>query len=277
MKDVSNETKKSSNKDGIYEDTATWNPFKGCRFDCVYCIPSFQKQAKRQKNNCEECHDYFPHMHPERLNPEKIPDEKIIFVCGDSDVSFCRPDDFAGILGVMGKDEKQGRIWFLQSKDPEYFEQFLQYLPENTILLTTLETNRDAYYSNVSHAPPPSHRYQAFKALDYSNKIVAIEPIMPFDLEIFANWIIDIDPLAVFIGYNNHPKAVKLPEPNMEKTLDLIVALKNKGIRVFTKNLRKMAYRDLYLNKIVSGRKRSEIKETKTLVVKYGRRLSEKN
>jgi hypothetical protein len=48
----------------------------------------------------------------------------------------------------------------------------------------------------------------------------------------------------VFIGYNSHPKEVPLTEPNMEKTLDLIVALKNKGIRVLVKELRKMAYRD---------------------------------
>ena len=145
----------------------------------------------------------------------------------------------------MKQDTKKGRLWFLQSKNPQYFETFLKTLPENTILLTTLETNRDADYDKVSKAPPPSVRYEMFKHLDYPKKIVTIEPIMDFDLEVFVEWIVSIKPLAVFIGYNSHP-TVPLTEPDMEKTLDLIVALKNKGIRVLTKELRKMAYRDLF-------------------------------
>ena len=72
---------------------------------------------------------------------------------------------------------------------------------------------------------------------------------MSFNLEQFANWIMNINPLAVFIGYNSHPKQARLSEPSMEKTLDLIVKLKNQGIRVLTKELRKMAYRDFYPKK----------------------------
>ena len=154
----------------------------------------------------------------------------------------------------MKQDEKQGRIWFIQSKDPKYFEQFLPYLPKNTILLTTLETNRDGFCAAIGKAPPPSYRYEAFKNLKYPRKIVTIEPIMDFDLDIFTDWIININPEAVFIGYNSYPKQVHLTEPSMEKTLDLIVALKNKGIRVLAKELRKMAYRDLYPEKKILGK-----------------------
>jgi len=39
-------------KTRMYEDVQTWNPFKGCLFDCSYRKPSFQLQAKRQKHNC---------------------------------------------------------------------------------------------------------------------------------------------------------------------------------------------------------------------------------
>ena len=74
---------------------------------------------------------------------------------------------------------------------------------------------------------------------------------MAFDLEVFAEWIVSINPLAVFIGYNSHPNEVQLPEPSMEETLDLIVVLKNKGIRVLPKELIKMAYRDFYPAKTV--------------------------
>jgi hypothetical protein len=231
------------NKEKLYRDTATWNPFVGCGFDCSYCKPSFQQNhyfVMQHKN----CGLYRPHIHPERLDRNKIPHEKIIFVCGDSDVRFCEPSDFARILEVMNQDRMHNRLWFIQSKFPEYFQQFLDYLPKNTILLTTLETNRDANYDSVSKAPPPSVRYKQFLNLNYPNKIVTIEPLMDFDLDVFSDWILSIKPLAVFIGYNSHPNQIHLEEPQMEKCLDLIVALKNKGIRVLTKELRKMAYRD---------------------------------
>jgi len=240
---VSNETK-SKGRERMYKDTETWNPFKGCRFDCVYCEPSFKRQAKRQKRNCLDCYDYLPHEHPERLDLKEIPDERIIFVCGNGDIAYAEPAYMKKVFEVMRKDTKKGRLWFIQSKAPMYFEQYLKELPGNAILLTTLETNRDTYYDNVSKAPPPSVRYKAFRDLNYPKKIVTVEPIMDFDLDIFADWLVSINPLAVFIGYNSHPKEVPLREPRMEKTLDLIVALKNKGIRVLTKELRKMAYRD---------------------------------
>ena len=150
----------------------------------------------------------------------------------------------------MRQDTKKDRLWFIQSKIPKCFEQYLTEFPENTILLTTLETNRDTYYDILSKAPPPSVRYEMFKNLDYPKKIVTVEPILDFDLEIFVDWIVNIKPLAVFIGYNSHPKEVPLCEPGMEKTLDLIVTLKNKGIRILTKELRKMTYRD-FADKIV--------------------------
>ena len=246
-KDVSNETK-TKDKERVYKDTATWNPFVGCNYDCVYCKPSFQNNYyfKLQHKNCGL---YTPHEHPERLSLKKIPNERIIFVCGDSDIAFANPEYMKKVFEVMKQDTKEDRVWFLQSKNPECFKQYLKELPKNTILLTTLETNRDYQYYKVSKAPQPSMRYDAFKNLDWSKKIVTVEPIMSFNLEQFANWIMNINPLAVFIGYNSHPKQARLSEPSMEKTLDLIVKLKNQGIRVLTKELRKMAYRDFYPKK----------------------------
>ena len=73
-------------KSRMYTGVKTWNPFKGCSFDCSYCKPSFQLQAKRQKHNCIKCYTYVPHQHPERLN--RIPSAETIFVCGNGDISF---------------------------------------------------------------------------------------------------------------------------------------------------------------------------------------------
>ena len=241
-KNVSNETK-SKSKERMYKDTATWNPFVGCEFYCNYCKPSFQNNHYFVMQH-RRCGLFHPHEHPERLDLKKIPNEEIIFVCGDSDIAFANPEYMKKVFDFMKQDTRKDRIWFLQSKHPECFQQYLKEIPPNTILLTTIETNRDSIYHGVSDAPPPSYRYQAFKDLDYPKKIVTVEPIIDFDLEVFVDWIVNIKPLAVFIGYNSHPKQVHLIEPDMEKTLDLIVALKNKGVRVLTKELRKMAYRD---------------------------------
>ena len=77
-------------KSNMYAAAKTWNPFKGCEFDCTYCAPSFQKQSKRQKQLCQSCYTYTPHCHEDRL--DKIPSSQIVFVCGNADISFCPPD-----------------------------------------------------------------------------------------------------------------------------------------------------------------------------------------
>ena len=52
-----------------------------------------------------------------------------------------------------------------------------------------------------------------------------------------------------FVGFNSHPKAVPLPEPDKKKAWQLIHTLKDAGIRVLKKEMRdkrvrKKAYRD---------------------------------
>ena len=53
-----------SGRSNMYAEAKTWNPFKGCEFDCSYCVPSFQLQAKRQMHRCDACYRYIPHCHP---------------------------------------------------------------------------------------------------------------------------------------------------------------------------------------------------------------------
>lgn len=50
--------------------------------------------------------------------------------------------------------------------------------------------------------------------------------------------ITEAEPEFVWIGYNSKPKAVRLPEPSLEKTAELIRLLKASGIQVRGKNLR---------------------------------------
>lgn len=220
----------------MYADAKTWNPFKGCRFDCIYCKPSFQQQSKRQQHICSKCYDYKPHCHEERL--KKIPSFPIIFVAGNSDISFCPPAFTRKIIDAIKQHKPQmEKTYYFQSKRPEYFEQFLPLFPENVILLTTLETNRNAGYKAISKAPPPSVRYQQFKKLKHPRKVVTVEPVLDFDEDVFPQWIADLEPEYVWLGFNSRPESVQLPEPSTKKLKKLVKVLVNAGIEIRGKEL----------------------------------------
>ena len=221
----------------MYASAETWNPIKGCLFDCTYCKPSFQKQAKRQMHNCTECYEFRPHQHPERLS--KIPNAEIVFVGGNGDISFCDPAFVRQIIAAIVKKNKKrpNQIYYFQTKRPEYLAQFIGDFPPNVILVTTLETNRDDGYGAVSKAPPPSKRYAQFKQLDWPHKVVTVEPAMDFDVDEFADSLIALKPEYVWLGFNSRPKSVSLPEPSKEKMLALAERLKKAGIQVRGKEL----------------------------------------
>ena len=225
-------------KSHMYEKAKTWNPFKGCRFDCVYCRPSFQQQAKRQKRRCQDCYRYTPHYHEERL--AKIPSADIVFVCGNADISFCKRSFVRRIIDSIREHNIRCRhkTYFFQSKKPACLEPFLAEFPYNVILLTTLETNRDAGYGTISKAPPPSERYRQFKGLDYPRKVVTIEPVLDFDLPVFVRWICDLHPEYVWLGLNSRPKAVELHEPSPEKLQQFAAMLTEADITIQGKELR---------------------------------------
>lgn len=218
-------------KPRMYAKTVTWNPFRGCRFDCTYCVPSFQALAKWQQ--CPQCKSYEPHEHPERL--EKLPaGGDILFACSSGDVSFCDPAYFRRILDAVRDDP---RDVYLQSKSPWYFDQFLAELPENVVIVTTLETNRDDGYEHISKAPPPSVRWRDFELLNWPRKVITVEPMMDFDVFAFWNMIVGLGE-CVWVGYNSRPHAAPLPEPSRGAVIGLIGRLVDSGIDVRGKDLR---------------------------------------
>lgn len=229
---------KAHSKSNMYKNTKTWNPFKGCRFDCTYCKPTFKKQAKRQKRRCMDCYSFVPHYHPERLT--KIPSSDIVFVCGNADISFCDPDYTRQIVEAIKQHNRRcpHKIYYFQSKRPEYFGQFLTDFPGNVILVTTLETNRDDGYQLVSKAPVPSERFKQFMNLEYSRKVVTIEPLLDFDVKVFVERILLIKPEYVWIGFNSRPNQVSLPEPSNKKVLAFIRNLRMAGTEVRGKTMR---------------------------------------
>ena len=224
----------------MYAEATTWNPFKGCKFDCIYCVTSFQRQAKRQMHNCMKCYEYTPHFHPKRLS--SIPSAKTVFVCGNADISFAEADQINQIIGAIrehNKGAKSLKTFYLQSKSPSCLEPFLEKLPENVIILTTIETNRDEGYEKISKAPVPSERYRQFLALKYPRKVVTIEPLMDFDVDVFSGWILNIRPEYVWLGLNSKKKP-QLPEPSVEKLTAFAEIIVKSEIPVKGKHLRGM-------------------------------------
>jgi hypothetical protein len=234
---VKKTAKKDLNTTHMYAAAKTWNPFKGCEYNCAYCVPSFQRQAKRQMHNCKKCYDYVPHEHPDKL--AAIPSAEIVFVCGNSDLSFCTPAYIRRIIeAIRNRRNKKPQTFYLQSKKPSCLAPFLKTLPSNIVLVTTLETNRDKGYGLVSKAPKPSVRYKQFLALRYPRKVITAEPVMDFDVQEFADRIIRIRPEYVWLGYNSRDKEVQLPEPSPEKLQALVAILLKEGIKIRGKHLR---------------------------------------
>lgn len=201
----------------MYGDSVKqWNVFVGCSYNCTYCEKSFKAQMKRQKQNCLLCYQYVPHVHEDRLF-NKLPKTKgdeFIWACASSDINFCPPQWMEDILAMVRTMPK--KTFFFQSKNPAVFG--LYDFPDNTLIGITLESNR--YYPRISQAPQPEYRYKIFKDIEHPRKVVTIEPILKFDLGTLSQWVKEIAPERVYIGYDT--KKCKLPEPSLMKVKSLI-------------------------------------------------------
>jgi hypothetical protein len=231
--------------------------FKGCKHDCVYCLPSFQRQAKRQKQQCKvlnqkgipKCYTFEPHFHWERLQKPspKTKNGQFVFFPKGGDLCFA---NFQHTKKLLIYIEANPQTTFLsQSKAPSFWINRVP-LPKNLIIGITLETNRRYFdtpsvyreYFNISNAPIPTERARSFLSVDHNRKAVIIEPILQFSLEGMVNWIKRIKPEFVYVGYDT--KKCKLPEPTLSETLALIETLEREGIEVRRKTIRKAWYED---------------------------------
>jgi DNA repair photolyase len=221
-------------KKNMYVDSVKqWNPFVGCCFDCLYCKTSFQRQAKRQKQNCMTCYRYEPHEHPERLGVSlpKTRNGEFIFTCANSDISFC-PTEFLKRI-VERIDREMDKTFLIQSKNPKTFDR-VAFSP-NVILGITIETNRDALYQStgMSKAPPPSQRFADFLMIKHARKMVTVEPVLQFDLEVMVDWIKQLRPIKVWLGYDS--KKNNLPEPELSKVMALKHEIEQLGLGIEVK------------------------------------------
>ena len=227
------------------ENQKSINIMVGCKFNCVYCKPSFQRQMKRQRKRCELCYQYTPHFHPKRLlkAPPKTKDKEFVFFPSSGDPSFLTAHQL--ILCNIYMKQYPETTFLIQTKDPVLFHRIM--FPDNAILGITLETNEVIFigfpkyrlYSQISKAPDSLYRYRNFLDVKHQRKAITIEPILQFNKWMFEKWIERLDPEFVYIGYDNHN--CKLPEPTLQETKELIKSLE-KFTEVRIKTLRKAWY-----------------------------------
>ena len=246
------ESENPKNKGNMYQNIKAWNVGTGCYFECVYCYPTFRRQINRQKKRCAACGTYEFHLHKDRINEmPSVPKDVFIWPFQASDLFWARkPSEIEFIRKVIAKTaEHPERTFFWQSKAPVCFQKFINDFPSNTILGTTLESNRDDIYEHpvvwnknkdtkisfekISEAPFMSERVKQFLKLKWPRKTVTLEPILKFDHKDLLDMIISIRPEKVWIGLNSKPKDITgLPEPTRAEIDKLIADLGANGISV---------------------------------------------
>jgi len=223
--------------------TRTWNPVTGCRHGCRYCWAR-RLALTKLRNRERYAKGFIPRLNEEEFKV-KFNDGEMVFVSdmGDLFGSFI-PRRW--IIRVINHIRRFPRTFFLfLTKNPQRYEEFIDIMPENAILGATIETNRDALYTEhrISRAPLPSVRIRAMINLTWDKKFISIEPVLDFDLEAFLGQLMRINPIMIYIGYDNYNN--RLPEPPLSKVLALIERLSKSPILVIAKTLRRAWFEDL--------------------------------
>jgi DNA repair photolyase len=198
--------------------TKTWNPVVGCLHNCTYCWA--RRLAETKLKNVERYRDGFvPKLVEEELNKRFHKEYVFVSDMGDLFGEWVPEEWITKVIDAI-RESPTSNFLFL-TKNPGRYLKYVKLYPENLVLGATIETNRDYY---VSQAPTTVERYKAMAELPYRNKLISIEPIMDFDLETFVQWIREIKPVLVHVGYDNYNK--HLPEPSLSKTMQLIDQLR---------------------------------------------------
>lgn len=189
----------------------TWSPIKGkCSHDCSYCY--MKKWGER------------PPLHIDEKDLEtNLGEGNFIFVGHTIDL-FAEDVPDIWIRQVLNRTRRYNNKYLFQSKNPARFlEYHFDEYPEDVLLGTTIETNRDIVTSKAPSVPKRAHALNELSGFGYST-MVTIEPIFDFDLEDLVDLIVLANPEWVNIGADS--KGHGLPEPSEEKVADLIKALK---------------------------------------------------
>jgi len=231
---------KTRNKNRMFKHvTTTWNPIVGCLHNCKYCWA--RRLAETKLRHLPQYRDGFtkPKLVEAAFKRRFKPGDQV-FVSDMGDMwGAWVPDEWIKRVLDYIRGFPDTTFLFL-TKNPGRYLDYTGVIPGNVVLGVTIETNRPTLTAEISDAPSPILRYQAMAKLDYPRKLVSIEPILSFDHEVMVEWIRDIDPEIVYVGYDNYGNM--LIEPPLKHTLRLVRELRRMGYRVEAKTLRKAWY-----------------------------------
>ena len=201
--------------------THTWNPIRGrCPHDCSYCYMKAYPQPELHFAN-----------HEMKTN---LGEGNFIFVGSSCDM-WADEVPFEWLtLAVRNCYAYRKNKYLYQTKNPSRFSEFEYPDDMDVVFGTTIESNR---YSTFSKAPSPLMRKQAIQGIKLP-KMVSIEPVMDFDIDILIDWVRQIAPEFVSIGADS--KRHNLPEPTPDKVLALIEELSKITIVKVKDNLRRL-------------------------------------
>jgi len=230
----------------------TANPLQGkCPNDCKYCymkdIKKFAKAVKHKYRGSQRVSEkslsYSTGRHKVRRREDLpfIPDDKlVIFVCSGNDLGTAPKETKKRIARVCW--EEPDYFYLFQSKYPAGFKEIEEYLPPNTMLGTTIETNRTDLCNRVSNAPNPQTRIEMLSEFDGDYwKMVSVEPKMVCDPQDLSELIETADPDFVSIGVDRGGRH-NLPEPDKETVSDLASSLSDFTLVFLKENLDRLGF-----------------------------------
>ena len=207
--------------------THTWNTLLGrCLHGCMYCYnlgkPFFEGKLRFNEKNLKD----------------NLGSGNYIFVGSSNDLFAANvPEEW--IIKTMNHCKKYPQNKYLfQTKNTSVFYHYKEYAPNDSIIGTTIETNRET--NKLSNAPHIEERAYFLGQLDSEKfkRMVTIEPIMDFDLNELVLIIRMCRPNFVNIGADS--KGHNLPEPSPEKVEALIKELKKFTIVKIKSNLKRL-------------------------------------
>jgi DNA repair photolyase len=205
--------------------THTWNTIKGeCPHNCSYCY--MHRWGKQKSVRFDE----------KELKTD-LGTDNFIFVGSSCDM-FAEKIPYQWIHETMEYLQGYfGNSYLFQSKNPSRIKDY--YLPNNSVICTTIETNR-IYKSIMNSCPLPEERSEGMVSISDVglNTFCTIEPIMDFDLKELAYLIGSFSPQQVNIGADTGRN--NLPEPPKEKILELISELEKFTIVHQKSNLKRL-------------------------------------
>lgn len=197
--------------------THMWSPSVGCPHQCSYCYVTKWKDLPET-------------VVMERPYP-KLGTGRTIFVGFECDL-FADGVDANDIISVLNHCNAFENKYVFQSKNPERIALFKDYLPKDSLIGTTIETNRGGMISEMSKAPSPWKRSFGLEKLKAEgfDTFVTIEPILDFDPQLLFDMVSKPSPTFINIGADS--KGHGLKEPSKEKILELVEMIRNANIEI---------------------------------------------